>query len=131
MSIANANDFLSRNFKKSEFRCGCGRCPEIPPHPDLVNMLQRVRDAIREPIKITSGIRCKDWNRSIGGAENSPHLDGLAVDIFDSGSRFCYYLIKAIQSHDCVKHIIIYPNHIHVSIFGTYRTGERSLWRTK
>ena len=45
------------------------------------NLLQPLRDGIGKPIKISSGYRCKRLNKKIGGAPNSEHIEGKAVDI--------------------------------------------------
>jgi uncharacterized protein YcbK (DUF882 family) len=47
----------------------------------LANRLQVVRDFLRKPIKINSGWRSPEYNRSVGGAGNSQHLYGKAADI--------------------------------------------------
>ena len=44
-------------------------------------ILQPIRDAWGEPIIVSSGYRCYDLNRAVGGARNSDHLHGCAADI--------------------------------------------------
>ena len=46
-----------------------------------VNILEPVRARYGAPIKVTSGYRCKQLNDAIGGAANSQHCSGQAVDI--------------------------------------------------
>ena len=70
---------LSRNFSRDEFECAC--CGEDTVDAELVTVLQDVRDYFRLPIKVTSGYRCFDHNRSIGGSKHSMHLKGRAADI--------------------------------------------------
>ena len=76
---------LSRNFQLSEFACKCG-CGQMP-DPDsaefkyLASKLQEIRDDCRFPLQINSGFRCKKHNKKVGGASDSSHLKGLAVDI--------------------------------------------------
>ena len=52
---------------------------------NLVTLIEQVLDPIREkwqsPIYITSGYRCAELNKKVGGAENSYHLRGMAADI--------------------------------------------------
>jgi len=73
-----------RNFKANEFRCRCGQCSN-PPHPDRIRhlawALQAIRDEVGCPLKITSGYRCEDHNRAIGGASKSKHVQCWAADI--------------------------------------------------
>ena len=50
---------------------------------------------VEEPIRINSGYRSPQLNRKIGGAPNSNHLTGCAVDIRTSGMEqaICYAAI--------------------------------------
>jgi uncharacterized protein YcbK (DUF882 family) len=47
----------------------------------LVCKLQTIRDDCKFPLGINSGLRCAKHNKKIGGASDSSHLVGLAVDI--------------------------------------------------
>lgn len=71
---------LSRNFSRHEFECKCG-CGEAEVSPRLIEQLQKLRDYIGEPIRITSGRRCVAHNAAVGGAKNSQHLLGAAADL--------------------------------------------------
>lgn len=44
------------------------------------NILQPLRDYLGCAVIITSGYRCRDLNKKIGGAANSQHLKGEAAD---------------------------------------------------
>jgi len=89
---------LTANFSRSEFACSCG-CGSDNISLALVDRLQMMRD-IHGPIAITSGIRCVDHNKAVGGVDSSAHVPadiddgeeevGHAVDlsIKSSGSRF-------------------------------------------
>ena len=44
-------------------------------------VLDPVRDRIGVPITVTSGYRCAELNRRVGGVSNSKHCRGLAADI--------------------------------------------------
>lgn len=46
---------------------------------------------------ITSSIRCPEHNREVGGAPNSPHLRGYAVDIAVHGSRERYLIVEGAR----------------------------------
>ena len=52
---------------------------------NLVRLCQKVLEPLRAyfgtPIRINSGFRCKALNAAVGGAANSYHLKGRAVDI--------------------------------------------------
>lgn len=44
-------------------------------------ILQPLRDAWGQPIVVSSGYRCEELNKAVGGAKNSQHLLGEAADI--------------------------------------------------
>ena len=74
-----------RYFKRSEFACGCeGRhCKGYPVEPSfrLALLLEALRTEEGKPINITSGVRCKAYNKSLPGSSNaSAHMLGLAAD---------------------------------------------------
>jgi len=70
---------LSRNFSRSEFACRC--CGKADIDPRLVDALQELRDLANAPIRVSSGYRCSEHNRAVGGAKQSRHLRGHAADI--------------------------------------------------
>ena len=45
------------------------------------NTLQPIRDLWGKPVFVSSGYRCHQLNRVVGGASNSQHLTGEAADI--------------------------------------------------
>ena len=45
-----------------------------------LNVLQPLRNALGCPIIISSGFRCAELNKCVGGAANSGHLYGQAAD---------------------------------------------------
>ena len=47
----------------------------------VTNVLQPLRDLLHVPIIISSGYRCEELNRAIGGASQSEHMLGRAADI--------------------------------------------------
>jgi len=74
---------LSENFSTDELKCDhCGRCNVTP---ELVSALQSLRDLARLPIQVTSGYRCPEHNRAVGGASASQHAEGKAADIKITG----------------------------------------------
>lgn len=44
-------------------------------------MLYPLRKLVGHPVRITSGYRCSALNKAVGGASNSQHANGQAVDI--------------------------------------------------
>lgn len=86
------NQKLSKNFTLGEFlESTTAKKKGINNTPTLVDiyhmqelctfLLQPIRDAWGKPIKITSGFRCYALNKAVGGAAQSVHMRGWAVDI--------------------------------------------------
>lgn len=84
--------YLSKHFQISEFTLSDTakkRNIDNTPTPDEVGNLLRLCDRILEPlrakldkpIRITSGYRCPELNKAVGGVPNSAHIQGLAADI--------------------------------------------------
>ena len=106
----NSKMKLSEHFTLGEFTRSNSH-PEIyniPSHEAIANMkrlcgwLEALREASPGPSKrrgapiiINSGYRSPQLNRKIGGAANSNHLTGCAVDIRTSGMEqaICYAAI--------------------------------------
>ena len=74
-------------FKIEEF--ACPDCHRATMNEDFLNVIDLARDYAGIPFIITSGFRCKEHNKEIGGKPNSAHLRGLAADIkaIDSYTR--------------------------------------------
>ena len=86
-SLKNSGDMnLSANFKVKEFACRDG-ADKVLIDVDLVAKLQDLRTYLNKPITITSGYRTDSYNKQCGGADNSYHLKGQAVDIYCSGVK--------------------------------------------
>lgn len=71
---------LTTNFNLSEFECK-RHCQAVKIDPELARRLQRLRDEAGVPLVITSGYRCPEHNKNVGGASNSQHLYGTAADL--------------------------------------------------
>ena len=75
---------LTKNFQLSEFACNDGT-----PVPEklvcnvvlLANNLQALRDELGEPLIINSAYRTSAWNKKVGGAPKSMHLQAKASDL--------------------------------------------------
>lgn len=75
---------LSANFKVREFACSDGSDP-IFISPDLVELLQKIRDHFGKPVTINSAWRSVQKNKACGGAAYSQHLYGTAADVSVKG----------------------------------------------
>ena len=61
------------------------------------NVLEPLRVAMDEPIKIGSGFRCPALNKAVGGVGNSQHMKGQAADLcidgdIEKGKRWFNYI---------------------------------------
>ncbi|MCQ2975146.1 MAG: D-Ala-D-Ala carboxypeptidase family metallohydrolase [Bacteroidales bacterium] len=58
--------------------------PDINSLDNMLNLivycLQPLRDKIGKPFDISSGYRCSQLNKLVGGKSNSQHLTGQAID---------------------------------------------------
>lgn len=83
---------LSNNFSLGEFtrsdtakKLGIeNECSSVEQVLNLAYLCHMVLQPLRDrfgPIRITSGYRCPELNRAVGGASNSRHLRGEAADI--------------------------------------------------
>ena len=46
-----------------------------------MEVLQPLRDFLGKPVVISSGYRCAELNKAVGGVRNSQHMKGEAADI--------------------------------------------------
>ena len=89
--VANEDGFVSKHFRKEEFKCGCGgkwcdgyNGKEVD--EKLLQILEAIRERYDSPIVITSGIRCSRYNNTFKGSlPNSSHRFGTAADIYIAG----------------------------------------------
>lgn len=82
----NSSDSLSDHFHAGEFACKC--CGVTIVDTNLVILLEKLRNQLRKPVKITSGYRCPKHNDAVGGAGLSRHIAGLAADVRWDGFEF-------------------------------------------
>ncbi len=68
---------------------GINNTPNVHQMINLVYLaayvLEPLRVAMNEPVKIGSGFRCQALNRAVGGVSNSQHMTGQAVDLCIDG----------------------------------------------
>ena len=76
------NEFTRSDFAK---RNNINNLPNAEQTDNLRELCEKVLEPIRKhfqiPILISSGFRSKELNKAIGGASNSQHTSGEAVDI--------------------------------------------------
>ena len=72
--------YLCNNFQVKEFACQDGSDPVVI-HPFIPFICQMVRNKFNMPFSPNSAYRTVSHNKAVGGAVNSNHLYGRAVDI--------------------------------------------------
>lgn len=80
---------LTNNFALSEF-CTTSQNFDVFKLPlryfhnihHLANLLQRLRNYMKKPVRISSGYRPETLNTMVDGVKNSFHLVGAAADIY-------------------------------------------------
>ena len=80
--------FALEEFSRSDTARQHGIDNTIPASyiPNLQRLCREVLEPLRayagEPVTISSGYRCPELNRRVGGVRNSQHLTGNAADIY-------------------------------------------------
>ena len=64
---------------------------------EFLDKLDRAREISGVPFRINSGMRSYDWNRRVGGSENSSHLTGWAADISATTSNRRFLIVRALM----------------------------------
>lgn len=116
------SEYVSKSFKRKEFACkdGCGLgLNDGDINPELIEVVQDVRDTFDKPVVINSGLRCEKHNKRVGGAPKSQHLIGTAADIRVQGVEpievYRYLMTKypkkfGIGNYKSFTHIDVRPN---------------------
>lgn len=104
---------LSRDFSLSEFACRDEK-RSVYVDAELVQRLQLLRDYFKRPVVITSGYRSREYNRSVGGADGSQHLEGRAADIKVIGVGMEDIAVAAVKAG--FRGIGIYGSFVHVDV---------------
>ena len=104
----------SRWFSFAEMNSGDHRWAWI--ERDLLDGLENIRREYGAPMTITSGYRCPERNEGVGGAWNSPHQFGRAVDV-SAETRDEQTALRALATIFGAKKTLgfpRYPRHVHL-----------------
>lgn len=104
-----------RYFSMSEFSCNCCGMGKKLISKTLIMKLDNMRHELGKPIRISSGVRCIEHNRNVGGTLDSSHLCGLAVDILVPDSRYRFELLELAQKYG-INRIGVYRSFVHLDI---------------
>ena len=105
---------ISKNFTLEEFTTSdtakAKGISNIPSTQQVANLcalvhyvLQPLRDAMGQEIKIGSGYRCPKLNAAVGGVSNSQHLNGEAADLCIDGDK-----LKGKRWFDWIKAHVVF-----------------------
>lgn len=79
--------------------------------------MEKVRELLGDkPIHVDSGYRCPALNRAVGGAANSSHMDGYAVDFICPDFGTPLQIVQAIKDSLQFDQLIVECNRwVHIS----------------
>ena len=95
-----------RYFKRTEFACKCGTfCDGYPAEMQrgLVALAEDIREHFGAPAHVISGLRCRTHNTNVGGASQSRHMTGRAVDLQVQGVS-ADALLAYVQTKPAVRY---------------------------
>ncbi|MFR1500254.1 MAG: GH25 family lysozyme [Ruminococcus sp.] len=73
---------LSAHFNVQEFKCQCGKLHDILIDSGLIDKLERLYTALNcSKIIVTSGYRCPEHDKAVGGTSSGQHTKGTAADV--------------------------------------------------
>ena len=78
-------------------------------------VLEPLRVAMNEPIKIGSGFRCQALNKAVGGVYNSQHLKGQAADIRPKDPKQFQRLVDFLRHHELTDQLLTGNGWLHIS----------------
>lgn len=73
---------LSSHFNAKEFKCKCGKEHDFQLSEELVDKLEKLYSKLNcSKIIVTSGYRCAEHDKNVGGSGTGQHTKGTAADI--------------------------------------------------
>lgn len=121
---------ITEHFSLEEFACHDADRTPYPPIwindrlIPLCYLLELIRGACDRPITIISGYRTNDYNRKIGGARRSQHIQGRAADIVVKGlsaGQIHMRILAVRRFWHRLGGLGLYQNFVHVDIRSTDR----------
>lgn len=114
----DGNKKLSTNFRVKEFACTDGSDP-IFVAPELVTVLQKIRNHFGKTVTITSAYRTPTKNKAVGGTTYSQHQYGTAADIKVKGvtpKKVAQYAEKLLPNKGGIG---VYSTFTHIDVRST------------
>ena len=109
--------------------------PIITSHlQQLINFLNPLREAWGSAIKVTSGYRCDQLNRFVGGSKTSSHLIGYGVDLIpvngkmDAFKKFIIDYMKNKMFDQCIIEKSGKTEWIHIGLYNLKGQQRRMIF---
>ena len=115
-----------KHFEMGEFACKhCQQLPRDGMDTRLLEVLDKMRERLGEPLVVSSGYRCPTHNRNRGGASQSYHMRGMAADVYINSDQYSPKEIEAIAFECGADTACAYPNEgfVHVDMRGYRAEG--------
>ena len=119
------DEHLSPHFTVGEFfrsgtaiRLGIDNNPDAHPGEGIstAEVVENLRALCTEPLRrrvgrviVTSGYRCQELNKAVGGVWNSQHLKGEAADIFVPDTATAMRYGHILERHSAVQQLLLEP----------------------
>jgi len=109
---------LSEHFTLYEFvhseteeKMGVDNMPDETQLRNLTLLCEEILEPARlklgEPIKVSSGLRCRRLNQAVGGVYNSQHITGCAADIRIRSWRYRKRIFAILASNPHVDQLLM------------------------
>ena len=116
-----------RYFDTSEFDCPiAGQGDKMD--KNFLKLLDEARHIADVPFRITSGYRCPEHNKAVGGVPGSSHTKFVACDIHCDNSARRYLIVSSLMKVG-LRRIGISDNFIHVDM--DYDKPQKLIWTYK
>lgn len=106
-------------YSDTAIKYNINNMPDINSLDNMLNLivycLQPIRNKLKKPMIITSGYRCTEVNKLVGGVENSQHTKGQAVDFIVNGMTPYQIYMHILNSNIEYDQLILEPNWVHIS----------------
>ena len=126
---------ISEHIWYKEVLCPCGCIDKDNPFlyvdPGVIALFEIWRTFVGHPLPITSFYRCEKHNKAIGGAVNSFHRLGAAIDFIDSQSELTASYLSRLSTVVGAGGLGIYldEGHFHIDCGHLYGFTPTRRWR--
>lgn len=126
ISHCEAESFISKHVRLEEvYDWRESKCPILGISPRTLEAFEHIRLRLGgKPLRILSGFRTPATNAEVGGAKNSYHMQGRALDIEIPQGRMIEAEKYAEEFFGETGGIGIYPTFIHID-----DRGRKTRWR--